>query len=153
MFPLYNNHPTAIRRIRSTLPKSEVLLLQTGASPAKGVGAFPPTTPVPVAWVPVATGYAVELAGMVRGRPNGLLDGVIVVLPIMMFGAFAETGTDVIVDDPLKVTVSVVRTSDNVVVLSGSFDVGIVVGARVFDMEAKATLEKKVVVVTVRSET
>lgn len=100
----------------------------------------PPMTPVPIEPVAVGAGKTVELAGKVRGRSNGLFEGVIVVLPITIFGAIAEMGTAVIVDDPLRVAVRVVRTSDNVVVLSGSLDdEGFVVGARVVDIGPRAT--------------
>lgn len=76
---------------------------------------------------------------MVKGNPIGLGTGVIVVLPMTIFGACAETGTGVIVTDPLRVAVIVVKTSDSVVVLNGSVDVGFVVGARVVDIAASAT--------------
>lgn len=138
------------------LPHTDVSLLQTGASEPgiKGTVPFPPTTPVPIVPVAVGAGNAVELLGKVRGRPNGLSEGVIVVLPITIFGAIADTGTAVIVDDPLRVAVRVVKTSDNVVVRKGSLDAeGFVVGASVFDMGPRPTLEKNIVVVAVRSET
>lgn len=102
---------------------------------------FPPTTPVVLPPAPVGMGKAVELKESVMGRPNGSPSGVMVLFAMTILGAVAETGTDVIVDEPLKVAVRVVKTSDKVVVLSGTLDaVGFTVGARVVDMAAKPTL-------------
>ncbi len=130
--------------MRPALAHTDVLLLQTGASEpgTKGTVPFPPTPPVPIVPMAVGAGKAVELVGKVRGRPNGLSDGVIVVLPMTIFGAIADTGTAVIVDDPLRVAVKVVKTSDNVVVRRGSLDAeGFVVGASVVDIGPRPTLE------------
>ena len=118
-----------------------------------GTVAFPPPpviTPVPLAPVPVGPGEAVEFKS---GNPNGFPLGVMVVLfPITICGALIvpKSGADVIVEDPLNVSVRVVKISDRVVVLSGRVDVGFVVGARVVDMAANATPVKYEVVVVVR---
>lgn len=147
----YNIQAIAMRKISNALPHIEVPVFQTGASPINGTVVVPPPgltpvpltpvplAPVPLAPVPVGAGKAVELFGTVKGNPIGLALGVIVVLPMTIIGAVAETATGVSVDDPLRVAVKVVKTSDNVVVFNGSFDVGFVVGARVVDIAAKAT--------------
>lgn len=102
----------------------------------------PPTiTPVPLAPGPVGSGNTVEFADP-SGNPTGFADGVIVVFPMTISGALAEAkaGAEVIVEDPLKVAVNVVNTSDIVVVLSGSLDVGLVVAARVVRTPDSATV-------------
>lgn len=112
--------------------------------------------PVPLAPGAVETVMAVALAGM-NGNPMGFPLGVIVRLPITMFGAFAEPvklAEGVMVDEPRSVAVKVVNTSTKVVVLRGSEDVGFVVGASVMVvMAASATPEPNMVVVAVIFDT
>lgn len=124
---------------------------------------FPPVKlPVTTTPVPLAPGVemvmAVALPGM-KGNPMGFPLGVIVRLPITMFGAFAEPvklAEGVMVDEPRSVAVKVVNTSTKVVVLRGSEDVGVgfVVGASVIVViAANATPDPNMVVVAVTLDT
>lgn len=130
-----------MRNIRSPLPQIERPLPQLGALLINGTVALPPVpppAPVPIAPVPVAV---IALA-VTNGKSTGFPFGVIVVFPITISGASADSvGAGVMVEEPLNVAVKVVKTSVSVVVRTGAVDVGLVVGAKVVDMAASATPE------------
>ena len=129
----------------------EAPLLQLAAPPMNGTVTLPPVpTPVPTTPVPVAV--AVPVLSVKNGNPSGFEFGVIVVSPMTISGTSADaSGAGVIVEDPTKVAVNVVKTSVRVVVRSGAVDVGL--GAKVVDIAASATPEYVLVVDTVRADT
>ena len=147
---IYKINPTAMTEINSTLPSKAVPPLKLGASPTNGIVSLSPGMMIPLALAVEpgrSTSTRVTLSIVMIGRPKGLPSGVTVVLPmtiagalaIAMFGADVIVGdsssdsSGVIVADPLKVAVKVVKTSSIVVVLSGALDAGLVVGARGVD--------------------
>lgn len=102
---------------------------------------------------PDAVGAGKLLLPGTIGRGTGNLLGVNVELPRTISGILAEpAGAGVMVEEPLRVAVYVVKTSVSVVVLRGKVVVGLVVGAKEV-AAANAPPEKNMVVDVVTFET
>ena len=118
-------------KIRVALPQIEMPLPNKDAWPRKGTVPLPPVS----APVPVAPTVAVK-----NDNPSGFELGVMVESPMTISGTSAgTTGASVIVEEPSRVAVRVVRTSVSVVVRRGARVVGL--GAKVVDIAASAMPE------------